>query len=209
MFSDLLIRLRSLVRRTAVEGELNEELRFHLENQVEKYIQSGLTREQATRRARLEFGGVEQIKENCREARGVTLVETLAQDLRFGLRMLRKAPGFSAVAVVTLALAIGANAVVFSILNALVLRPVNVPQGQNLYMIERGKDRTPSNSYLDYLDLRDRNRSFNGLIAYEMAPAGLDIHGNPSPIWLYEASGNYFDELGIKAISWPLLPQLG
>jgi predicted permease len=198
MFTDLVSRLRSLIRRTAVEGELDEELRFHLENQVVKYIQSGLTREQATRRARLEFGGFEQIKEDCREARGVTLVETLAQDLRFGLRMLRKAPGFSAVAVVTLALAIGANAVVFSILNALVLRPVNVPQGQNLYMIERGKDRAPSNSYLDYLDLRDRNRSFNGLIAYEMAPAGLDIHGNPSPVWLYEASGNYFDELGIK-----------
>ncbi len=198
MFSDLLIRLRSLFRRTAVEVELDEELRFHLENQVEKYIESGLTREEATRRTRLDFGGVDQIKEDCREARGVTLVETLAQDLRFGLRILRKSPGFSAVAVVTLALAIGANAVVFSILNALVLRPVNVPQGQNLYMIERGKDRAPSNSYLDYLDLRDRNRSFNGLIAYEMAPAGLDINGNPSSIWLYEASGNYFDELGIQ-----------
>jgi macrolide transport system ATP-binding/permease protein len=198
MFSDLLIRLRSLFRRTAVEVELDEELRFHLENQVEKYIQSGLTREEATRRTRLDFGGVDQIKEDCREARGVSLVETLAQDLRFGLRILRKSPGFSAVAVVTLALAIGANAVVFSILNALVLRPVNVPQGQNLYMIERGKDRAPSNSYLDYLDLRDRNRSFNGLIAYEMAPAGLDINGNPSSIWLYEASGNYFDELGIQ-----------
>jgi predicted permease len=198
MFSDLFIRLRALCHRTAVEVELDEELRFHLENQVEKYIQSGLTREEAMRRTRLEFGGVDHIKEDCREARGITLVETLAQDLRFGLRILRKSPGFSAVAVVTLALAIGANAVVFSILNALVLRPVNVTQGQNLYMVERGRDRAPSNSYLDYLDLRDRNRSFNGLIAYEMAPAGLDINGNPSPIWLYEASGNYFDELGIQ-----------
>jgi macrolide transport system ATP-binding/permease protein len=198
MLSDLFIRLRSLFRRRAVEGELDEELRFHVEHHVEKYIQSGLTREEAMRRTRLEFGGLDQVKEDCREARGVALLETLAQDVRYGLRMLRKSLGFTGVAVATLALSIGANAVVFSILNALALRPVNVPQGRDLYMIERGKDRAPSNSYLDYLDLRDRNRSFTGLIAYEMAPAGLDIHGNPAPIWLYEASGNYFDELGIQ-----------
>lgn len=198
MLSDLFIRLRSLFRRNAVEGELDEELRFHLERQVERYIQSGLTREESTRRTRLEFGGLDQVKEDCREARGVTFIETLAQDMRFGLRMLRRSPGFTSVAVFTLALGIGANAVVFSVLNALVLRPVNVPQAQNLYEIERGKDRTPSNSYLDYIDLRERNRSFDGLVAYEMAPAGLDINGNPSPIWLYEASGNYFDALGIQ-----------
>jgi predicted permease len=198
MLSDLFIRLRALFRRRAVDGELEAELRFHLEQQVEKYMRSGLTREQAIRHTRLEFGGVDQIREDCREARGVNLVDTVAQDVRYGLRMLGKSPGFTAVAAITLALAIGANAVVFSILNALVLRPVNVPHGQDVYMIERGKDRAPSNSYLDYLDLRDRNRSFQGLIAYEMAPAGLDIHGNPSPIWLYEASGNYFDELGIQ-----------
>jgi predicted permease len=198
MLSDLFIRLRSLFRRNAVEGELDEELRFHLERQVEKYIQSGLTREESTRRTRLEFGGLNQVKEDCREARGVTFIETLGQDMRFGLRMLRRSPGFTSVAVFTLALGIGANAVVFSVLNALVLRPVNVPEAQSLYEIERGKDRAPSNSYLDYLDLRDRNRSFDGLVAYEMAPAGLDINGNPSPIWLYEASGNYFDELDIQ-----------
>ena len=151
MFSDLLIRLRSLFRRTVVEGELNEELQFHLENQVQKYMQSGLTREEAMRRTRLDFGGVDKIKEDCREARGVTLVETLAQDLRFGLRILRKSPGFSAVAVVTLALVVAANAAVFSILNALVLRPVNVPLGRNLYLIERGKDRAPGNPILTIL----------------------------------------------------------
>ena len=124
--------------------------------------------------------------------------DTLVQDVRFGVRMSRKSPGFAVAAVLTLALAIGANAVVFSILNALVLRPVNVPHAENLYMIERGKDRAPTNSYPDYLDLRDRNRTFAALIAYEISTAGLDTDGNPSPVWLYMASGNYFDELGIQ-----------
>jgi hypothetical protein len=121
----------------------------------------------------------------------------LAQDLRYALRQLRKSPGFTIAAVLTLALGIGANAVVFSLLNELVLRPLNVPGGQNLYQIERAKGE-PSESYPDYVDLRDRNRSLDGLIAYEMSTAGLDSDGRTAPIWLYTASGNYFDVLGIQ-----------
>jgi predicted permease len=120
-----------------------------------------------------------------------------AQDLRYALRQLRKSPGFTIAAVLTLALGIGANAVVFSLLNELVLRPLNVPGGQNLYQIERAKGE-PSESYPDYVDLRDRSRSFDGLIAYEMSTAGLDSDGRTAPIWLYTASGNYFDVLGIQ-----------
>ena len=121
----------------------------------------------------------------------------LAQDLRFGLRQLRKSPGFAIAAVFTLALSIGANTVVFSLLDELVLRPLNVPGGQNLYQIERAKGQ-PTESYPDYVDLRDRNRSFDGLIAYEMSTAGLDSDGRTAPIWLYTASGNYFDVLGVQ-----------
>ena len=123
-------------------------------------------------------------------------------DLRLALRQLRNAPGFALTAILTLALAIGANAVVFSVLNALVLRPLSVPNPESLFMVERGyqSDTTPSHSYPDYRDLRDRNRSFDSLITYNiMGGVGLDTgSGNPSVVWPYLVSGNYFDALGIQ-----------
>ena len=123
-------------------------------------------------------------------------------DLRLALRQLRKAPGFALTAVLTLALAIGANAIVFSVLNALVLRPLNVPHPENLFMVERnyGSETTPSQSYPDYRDLRDMNRSFDSLITYDiMGGVGLDTgSGNPAVVWPYLVSGNYFDALGIQ-----------
>src|ERR1035441_5653402 len=100
-------------------------------------------------------------------------MSTLLQDLRFALRVMRKVPGFTIAAVLTLALAIGANAVVFAVLNALILRPLNVPHAQSLYTIEHGADKDEGFSYPDYLDLRDRNRSFDGLAAYILAAGGL------------------------------------
>src|SRR5271170_523750 len=123
-------------------------------------------------------------------------------DFRLALRQLRKSPGFAVAAVLTLALAIGANAVVFSVLNALVLRPLNLPHPENLYMLERAFERgsTPSQSYPDYLDLRDRNRSFESLVSYDIqGSVGLDTgSGNPSVAWPYMVTGNYFDSMGIQ-----------
>ena len=123
-------------------------------------------------------------------------------DVRIALRQLRKSPGFAITAVLTLALAIGANAVVFSVLNALVLRPLNVPHAESLFMLERSFDRgsTPSQSYPDYLDLAERNHSFKSLVSYDIqGPVGLDTgNGNPSVAWPYLISGNYFDSLGIQ-----------
>src|ERR1700684_1280 len=123
-------------------------------------------------------------------------------DIRLALRQLRKAPGFALTAVLTLALAIGANAIVFSVLNALVLRPLNVPHPETLFMLERAyaSDTSPSESYPDYRDLRDRNGSFDSLVLYNiMGGVGLDTgHGNPSVVWPYTVSGNYFDALGVQ-----------
>jgi predicted permease len=120
------------------------------------------------------------------------------QDLRFAARMLRKSPSFTVAAVLTLAVAIGANAVVFGALNALVLRPLNVPRAQNLYVIGRTNDAFGYESYPNYIDLRDRNRSFDGVAASNFTGGGLDTGNNPSRVWGYEVSGNYFDVLGIQ-----------
>src|ERR1700675_4708843 len=129
---------------------------------------------------------------------GDVLMHTVWQDLRYGVRMVKKNPGFTAVAVLTLAVAIGANAVVFSVINGLILRPLNVPQAQSLYIIERASDKDSSQSYPNYLDLRDRNRSFDGLAAYNIDQVALDAGKNPSRAWAFEVSGNYFDALGIQ-----------
>jgi len=128
----------------------------------------------------------------------VTGERIVAQDLRLSLRLLRKSPGFTIVAVVTLALSIGANAVAFSVLNGLILTPLKVPREQSLYALQRGSDNSLGQSYPDYRDLRDRNRSFDSLAAYSIFQVGLDTGDRPTSAWIYEVSGNYFDTLGIQ-----------
>ena len=122
---------------------------------------------------------------------------TLLQDLRFSLRQLRKSPGFAIAAILTLTLAIGANAVVFGVLNALILRPVNVPGAKSLYALNHKNERDWE-SYPNYLDLRDRNHTFDGLAAMGLSQVALDTGKDPSRIWGFEATGNYFDVLGIQ-----------
>ncbi len=125
-------------------------------------------------------------------------MQTLWQDLRYGVRMLRKNPGFTLVAVLTLAMAIGANAVVFSVLNALILHPLHLPQSESLYGIQHGNEASSYQSYPDYLDLRHRNRSFDGLAAYDAAQVGLDTGENTTRVWIVLTSGNYFDVLRLQ-----------
>lgn len=187
-----------LFHRSAIEDDLEQELRSHIQHRADDLERSGLTRAEAERRARLEFGGHTRFKEECHDELGGVWIETLWQDLRFNLRVLRKSPGFTIAAVLTLAFGIGANAVVFGVLNALILRPLNVPHAQDLYAVETGHDQSSWQSYPDYVDLRDRNRSFEALAAYTVSQAALDTGSNPSLVWGYEASGNYFDALGIQ-----------
>jgi predicted permease len=181
-----------------LDGEIREELRSHIQHRADDLERHGLSRTEAERRARIEFGGYEKFKEDCGEAQGGHFLETVWQDARFAVRLLSKSPGFIAIAVITLALGIGANAVAFSLMNALILRPLNLPHAQNLYTIERGKGNDISQSYPDYLDLRDRNQTLDGIVAYSITRAGLDTNGKASSAWLYQASGNYFDVLGIQ-----------
>jgi hypothetical protein len=115
------------------------------------------------------------------------------QDLRYALRQLRKSPGFTFTAALTLSMAIGANAVVFSVMNGLILRPLEIPRPNNLYAIERAGDRDTSQSYPDYLDLRQRNRSFEDLAGYSIPQVGLDTGDGPIATWGVEATGNYFE----------------
>ncbi|HLJ46210.1 MAG TPA: ABC transporter permease [Bryobacteraceae bacterium] len=119
-------------------------------------------------------------------------------DIRCSFRALRKSPGFSIAAILTLAMGIGANAVVFSVMNGLILRPLSVPRAESLVMLERGRAKDGQQSYPDYVDLRDRNRSFDGLAASNITLAGLDTGDTPSRAWTEEVSGNYFDALGLQ-----------
>jgi predicted permease len=189
--------IAALFQHSPKNAEMEEELRSHVQHRADDLERGGLSRAEAEQRARVEFGGYERYRQESYEAAGNHFFERLLQDVRFGLRVLAKSPGFTMVAVLTLALAIGANAVVFSMMNGLVLRPLNVPRAKNIAMIEQANG-VPMQSYPDYLDLRDRNRSFDDLIAYQITRAGLDSGGSAVPAWLYETSGNYFDALEIQ-----------
>ena len=170
----LRFQIATLFRRSHLNAEMEEEIRSHVQHRADDLERSGLDRPEAERRARIEFGGRVRYTEESREAAGGIFLESFVQDMRFALRMLRKSPGFTAIAVATLALAVAANAVVFGVTNALILRSLNVPDAGSLYGTEYGVD-TGFQSYLNYIDLRDRNRSFDALAAFTFAFVGLDI----------------------------------
>src|SRR5437667_1534044 len=179
------LRLRSLFRKSTVDQELSDELRFHLEKLIEEKVAKGVTREQARYAALRELGGVEQIKEECRDMRRVNYIENFLQDVRYGLRQLRRSPGFTAVAIITLALGIGANTAIFTLINSLLLRSLPVENPKELLLLGHGFDRGVVGeaqrgswelfSYAFYQQLRDHNQAFQGVCAFQSFEDGLSI----------------------------------
>jgi len=203
MLNDLLFRLRAIFRRSAVESELDEELRFHLEHQAQRYQQSGLAREEAVRRARLEFGGTGQVKEECRQARGISLLEMLWQDLRYGMRSLARNPGFTAVAVLTLAIGIGANTAIFSLVNSVLLRPLPFPEPQRLVMLwgtAANAVRNQPFSETTFLDYQEQNRTFERMATFGAAGSTLTGTAEPERIATASVSPDFFDVLKVHAL---------
>ena len=197
MLSDLLHRLRAFFRHDTVERELDEEVSFHLEQQVDVYLRAGLSRDEAVRRARLEFGGLDQIKEAHRDARGIGFLSHLGRDLHHGLPQFRRSPGFSALAVLCLGLAIGVNTSIFGVLNSVLLRPMPVQEPERLVVVSRND--TPTFSYPTYRDFRDRSRTLSGLTASMPSESDLDIDGNSTFVAQEAVSGNYSTVIGVRA----------
>ncbi len=198
---NILAYLRSLgakfLRRSAVANELDEEVLAHIELRADDLVRSGMDRTEAGRQARVEFGAREKFKEESYAALGGDFLDTLLRDVRLALRMLRKAKGFTFAAIVTLALAIGANAVVFGVMDTLVLRPLHVPQPDTLYGTQYG-DGSGFQSYPNYIELRDRNHSFEDVAAFNFAFVGFDTGNDPALAIGFAVTGNYFDVLRLQ-----------
>jgi putative ABC transport system permease protein len=211
VFNDLLFRLRSLFRRDTVESEADAELRFHFDQQVEKFIRSGLTREEALRRARLAFGGHEHIKEEVRDARGVNLIETLFQDIRYGLRILGRTPVISCVAVLSLALGIGANTAIFSLIDTVMLRMLPVQKPEELTQVRMRDPRSPNGESEAIFTnplweaLRDRQDFYSGIFAWSSGEFDLSQGGAVHDAKGLFMSGDYFSTLGIRPAAGRLI----
>ena len=197
--------LRLLFRKQQTEHQLDSELRFHIEQRAAQLAESGIAADEARRRARLEFGGMEGIKEECRESRRVHFFDVLFQDIRYGFRLMVRSPGFTAVAVVTLALGIGANAAIFSVVNAVLLRPLPFADPARLVQISHvppaksfpGMTTFPV-SAANYLDWRAQNQSFTDMAIYTGARFILTGQGDPESLTSIPVSPNFFNVLGAQ-----------
>src|SRR5262245_25922336 len=195
---ELTFIVRRLIHRRHAERELDEEINTHLELEIEQNVDSGMSPEEARSAASRSFGSVALAKEDSRDMWGLRSLEMLLQDLRYGLRMLLKSPGFCAVAIVSLGLGIGVNATIFTLVNAAFLRTLPVDNPEGLVYISRGMGGT---SYLDYLDYCKGNKSFSGLAAYSNGrPVTLTEQGQVQLVNAEVVSGNFFSVLAIQPV---------
>jgi predicted permease len=196
-------RLYGLIWKTRLEKDMDDELRFHIEMRTRENIKQGLDPESARMAALRRFGGFEQVKEDCRDVRGGGILEMLVQDMRFGLRRMLKTPGFTIVAILSLALGIGANTAIFSLVNTVMFPPLPVAEPERLlsvYPVSMSHDgQVQAFSYPNYKDFRDRNEVFSGLFVTRFSPMSISHEGRNDRVWGFLVSGNYFDILGVRA----------
>jgi macrolide transport system ATP-binding/permease protein len=202
MLPDLRYRLRALFERKAMETELTEELRFHFDHQVEKNRKLGMSREEALRSARMHFGGIEQVKEDCRDVRGVSPFDRTMQDFRFAMRQLRRNHGFAVTAILTLALGICATVSIFAFVDAALIQPL--PYGHAARLVALF-ERTPSGpqyhlSYPDYLDWKRLNTGFSNLEAYDGGGFFLDTVTGQQHVDGATVSAGFFRTLKVSPI---------
>src|SRR5579862_5379638 len=202
MLKDLFFRLRSVFRRGTVESDMEEELRFHSQRQLEKYLKAGMSGDEAQRQVRMDFGGLEQVKEECRDARGVSLLETLVQDLRYGWRTLLKSPGFAAAALFTLALGIGADTAIFSVVYGILLRPLPFWDATHLVLLNETTPRVGdvSVSYPNFQDWRSQSHSFAEMAAVNPVTFNMAGSNQPENIGGLAVSPNFLPMLGVRPV---------
>ena len=200
-FYSLPLRLRSLFRRSQVDQELSEELSYHIEQKTSQLIAAGMPADKALRAALRSIGGLEQRKEECRDTRKVNWIQDFLQDFRYAARTLRKSPAFTAVAILTLALGIGANSAIFSVVDAILLRPLPYPQSDRLVRIWESslKYDSPQNvvNPFNFLDWRERSQSFESMAAISGAVTNLSSHGQPIAVPGMQVSPEFFSILGV------------
>jgi predicted permease len=204
-WSTLRLRLRSLVRRRDVERDLDEELRFHVEQQIDENVSRGMTREQARTVALRAMGGVERRKEECRDSRRVYVIENFVRDVRYAVQCLRRSPAFTAAAVISLALGIGSNTAIFSLINTLLLRTLPVTAPERLALVSGGGTPNQLWTYAVWDQIRQQSPSFDSVCAWGApGPAVLRFNlaqgGEMQPIDGVFASGSYFTTLGVPAL---------
>src|SRR6267142_4171807 len=198
------LRLRSLLRRPRVEQELDDELRFHLEQQIAENIAAGIRVEEADHAARRTIGGMEQIREECRDMRRVSLIQDLLRDLQYGARILRKSPAFTVAAVLTLALSIGANTAIFSVVNAVLMRPLPFRNPDRLVMVWEDlsfmgfPQNTPAPA--NFVDWKTRNHVFEDMAAMHGDLMNLTGDGQPEEVEVKLVTANFFPLLGMTPI---------
>lgn len=193
----------SLVRRKKAESGLNDEFDSYLELEIESNLGKGMPPDQARFEARRHLGGAARFQEECRDQRGTARLENVARDLKYALRMIRRTPLFSAVAIATLALGIGANTFIYTFVDNVLFRSLPVQNPQELAALNWGSSSNSNISYPNYEFLREHNNAFSNLVATRVNVVNLSLHaGRNFLVWGYEATGNYFQTLGIE-------PQLG